>query len=205
MKHTLSELFDLLSGLPDPHGFPLRALMAGIAEAESRGDPDFWIAHDPPSKPHAGPSSGVYSVHQPAWPAVYAATEAVRLDPNLSDGEKIVRMTELARPIMVDGLTAAIEASRTLAARGIKTTALETALFVDAAWQTGAGHLASWARSTSTGDPREIVNPARTVAVEVALRTLAHEALEVAPGIVVALGTFAAFGLAAFALSQWRT
>lgn len=204
MRHSLVELFDLMADLPDPHGFPLRALMAGIAEAESRGDPDSWVAHDPPTNPRAAPSSGLYSVHATAWPSVYAATESVRLNGSLSDEEKIVRMTELARPIMVDAISAALEASRTLASRRISIGMLDTALFVDAAWQSGAGRLVSWSHSTRTGDPREIVNPARTVAVEVALRSLAHEALEVAPGIVIALGALGTLGLGAFLLSRWN-
>lgn len=203
MRHSLLQVYDLLSGLPDPGGFPLRALMAGIAMAESGGNPNAWVAHDPPSNPRASPSSGLYQVHQAAWPEIYDQTERVR-GSSLSDEEKIVRMTELAKPIMAEILNASLKATRVLRARGIRVTPLQSALFVDAAWQAGAGNLARWAASTSTGDPREIVNPSRTVAVEVVLRRLASQALGVAPAMGEALGVLAVFGFAVLVLSQWK-
>lgn len=204
MRHRLPELVGLMgdAGLSDPDGFPLRALMAAIGEAESEGDPNAWVAHDPPTNPKAGPSSGLYQVHQPYWPTIYRDTEAVRLDPSLSDADKIVFMTELAKPIMANMLSAAMAAARTLAARGIPAGALNTALFVDAAWQSGGDHLARWAQHTRTGDPREIVNATRTINLEASLRDLAAGPLGVTSGLLVAAGVFGAFGLAALVLSQ---
>lgn len=178
--------------LPDPKGFPLRALMAVIAEAESGGDPDTWVAHDPPDDPRAEPSSGLFQVHRPDWPLIYSRTEAIRLSP-ISDEEKIHLMTEAARPVMADMLASALRATRTLQGRGFAVDVLTTALFVDAAWQSGGPHLEAWATRTSTGDAREIVNPKRTVAIEVALRNLAHEALGTSPALSVFVGVAGAF------------
>ena len=169
--------------------------------AESSGDPNAWVPHDPPSNPKASPSSGLYQVHQAAWPEIYEETERVRRSA-LSDEAKIVRMTELARPIMADALAAAGTATRTLSLRGIAVNPLNTALFVDAAWQAGAGHLARWASSTRSGDPRGIVNAKRTVEVEVALRRLAADVLEVASDASVAFGVLAAFAIVGLVLFQ---
>lgn len=205
MRHSLPEIYELMSAIPEPSGFPLRALMAGIAEAESRGNPLAWIPHDPPANLKAGPSSGLFQVHQPDWPEVYAATERVRLEAGLSEEEKIVRMTDLVRPIMADAVRAAVEASRVLASRGIHVGALEMALFVDATWQIGAPHLARWARTTHTGDARTIVNWARTVGLEVALRDVASDSLGIAPGIAVAGAVVGVFAILGLALSQWKT
>jgi hypothetical protein len=205
-NHSLTELYGLMgtAGLPDPQGFPLRALMAGIAEAESLGDPHAWIPHDPPSRPNAPPSSGIFQVNQGIWPAIYEATERVRNDRSTTDEEKILAMTALVKPILMDDLTAALAAARTLATRGVKVTLLNTALFVDAAWQTGAGHLAKWAVSTKSGDPHEIVNPTRTVAIEVALRNLASEALGVSSGVEVAVAVLGGVLIAVFVLAKWN-
>lgn len=191
-----------MSGVPETGGFPVRALLAGIAEAESGGDPSAWVAHDPPTNPKAAPSSGLFQVHRSDWPTLYDETERVRLDPTLSDEEKISRMTEIAGPILKDGLQAALEAARVLERRGIAADVLRVALFVDAAWQTGAGHLLRWAHSTRTGDPREIVNAKRTVKIEVALRNLAAEAVAAAPAILVAFGVLIGFGFAAWLISK---
>lgn len=200
MRHSLTELYDLID-LPDPQGFPLRALGASIAEAESAGDPLAFVAHDPP--PKGAPSTGLFMVHQPAYPEIFAATEAVRTDPSLTDEEKIARMTDLARPILADMLSSAVTATRILQARGLPTNMLSTALFVDAAWQTGGSHLLAWAHSTATGNPSEIVNHSRTIAIEVALRDLAHEALGVAPGLAVAAAFIGGLIAAGTALAFW--
>lgn len=204
MKHGFSELLDLVSaaGLRDPDGFPTRALMAAIAMAESRGDPSAWVAHDPPTNPNAGPSSGLFMVHQPDWPAIYRDTEAVRTDPSLSDAQKIVFMTDLAKPILADAINGALRASHLLSLRGLPTGLLETALFVDAAWQTGSPHLALWATRTATGDPREIVNAARTLDLEATLRDRAGVALGVTSGLLVTAGVVGGFLVGALLLSQ---
>lgn len=207
MKHSLAEIYSLVSeaGILDPGGFPLRATVAAIAMEESRGNPNAWAQHDPPTSSTAPPSSGLYQVHRSAWPEIYEQTERVRLAPHLSDKEKILGMTELVKPIISYALDAAGDAARTLAARGFRVSPLHLALYIDATWQAGAGHLARWAQRTRTGDPREIVNRERTVRAEVSLRHLAFRALEVAPDIAIILGVLAAFGLIAYAMSQWKT
>ena len=202
MKHGLIELYELIGGvLGDPSGFPLRAVMTGIAFEESHGDPLAFVLHDGRDR---SPSTGLYMVHQPAWPEIYAATEAVRTEADgpSSDEWKIQEMTRLAEPILADALKAAVAAGHTLNSRGFSTTVLDTALFVDAAWQTGSPHLSAWARSTKTGDPREIVNPSRTVSIEAALRDLAHGELGVVPGVGVALSILGGLAAGALVLSM---
>lgn len=206
MRHSLPEIYNLVSSeLPEPGGFPLRALMSGVAVAEG-GDPDAWVAHDPPSNPNAAPSSGLYQVNRGSYPKIYDQTEQVRLHPGLSDEEKILAMTELVKPIVSEMLNAALSATHLLATRGIAVDPLNTALFVDAAWQSGAGHLEQWARRTRTGDPREIVNPPRTNAVEAILRSLASQTLGVVPGAAVAallVGGLLVGGLVLSKLDDW--
>ena len=51
MRHSLAELLRLVSaaGVRDmADGFPLRATLAAIAQAESSGDPNAWVERDPP-------------------------------------------------------------------------------------------------------------------------------------------------------------
>lgn len=205
MKHTLAEIDGWVSaaGVRDPDGFPLRATLAAIGQAEG-ADPNAWVAHDPPKSATAPPSSGLFQVHRGAWPEIYEQTERVRLAA-IPDRDKGIAMAELVKPILADAFRHAALATRILGDRGIRVTPLETALFIDATWQAGGPHLLAWAQRTRTGDPREIVNPSRTVDVEVALRKLAGEELGLAPGIGLVLGVLAAFGLAAVVLSQWET
>lgn len=206
MKHSLPELLARITeaGVRDPaDGFPLRATMAAIAQAEG-ADPNAWTEHDPPTSATSPPSSGLFQVHLAAWPTIYAETERVRHAP-LGDRDKILAMTAMVKPIIADAFAAAVAAEARLESRGIEPTPLRRALMMDAVWQAGAPHLAHWARTTRTGDAREIVNPQRTIDVEVALRSLAPGALEITAGAGLLLGVLAAFGLAAFALSRWKT
>ena len=206
MRFSLGDIYSIVSesGLKDPSGFPLRAVMASIGHAEGAGDPNAFVAHDPPSDPNAPPSSGLYQVHRGSWPEIFEKTERIRLS-LLSDRDKVMGMTELVRPIIADALHAAARANRVLAARGIRVNPLDMALFIDATWQAGAGHLERWARRTTTGDPREIVNPRRTAAVEVSLRRLASQALGLDGSYGMVLGALVAFGLAAYIMSQWKS
>ena len=206
MKHTLAEIFEIVTaaGLEDAGGFPLRATMAAIAFAESGGDPDAFVEHDPPTSLTAAPSSGMYQVNRRWWAEIFAATERVRLNPALSDAEKMIRQTQLVRPIMADALRAASNAARTLQSRNVYVDVLNTALFVNATWQAGADNVAAWSRTTRTGDPREIVNPKRSVDVEVDIRKLAGSAVGASSAFVTALGLLAAFGFVGAILSRWR-
>lgn len=204
MKHSLGELFALVSaaGIGDPGGFPLRATLAAIASAEG-GDPNAWVEHDPPSSATAPPSSGLYQVNRGSWPEIYEQTERVRRAP-ISDKEKILGMTALVQPIVLDALQTAATATRTLAERGIRVSLLHAALFMDATWQAGSGHLARWSKRTRTGDPSEIVNPTRTASVEASLRRLAPSVFNVASDVALVLGVVGLFGLAALILSRWK-
>lgn len=205
MRHSLAELYAWVSaaGVRDPDGFPLRATLAAIGQAEG-ADPNAWTAHDPPKSATAPPSSGLFQVHRGSWPVIYEHTELVRRAP-LSDRDKAIGMTELVKPILEDAYAHALLAARILAERGIAGSPLDTALFIDAAWQTGGPNLLAWARRTRRGDPREIVNPTRTVDVEVALRTLAGDELGLVQGAGLLLGILAGFALAGVVLSQWET
>ena len=202
MKHSLAEIFSIINdaGVRDLGGFPLRATLAAIALGEG-ADPNAWVEHDPPTSSTAPPSSGLYQVNRRAWPQIYENTERVRLAA-LSDRDKMLAMTVLVKPIAVHMLEGALEASDILAERGFKATRLQQALFMDAAWQAGAGGLAAWARRTRTGDPREIVNAPRTIAAEVSLRKLAGEALGLASGEGILIGLLVAAGLFAVVMSQ---
>ena len=79
------------------------------------------------------------------------------------------------------------------------------ALFIDATWQAGSGHLAKWAQRTKTGNPREIINPGRSLAIEAILRKIAPESLGLVPLAGISLGVLVLLGIAAYALSQWKT
>ena len=206
MRLSLADLHATIrqSGLPELQGLPTSAIMAAIAAAEG-GDPEAWVEHDPPRSSRAPPSSGLYQVNRGSWPEIYEATEQVRLDTTLSDRQKVVRMTDLARPILADALETAAAAQRTLAARGMPPAPLQVALFVNATWQAGSDNVLEWARRTVTGNPGEIVNPKRALAVAASLRHLAADALGLIPGAGMILGVFALFGLAAFAVSQLET
>lgn len=205
MRRTLPEIYAAVTdaGLRDlGDGFPLRAVMAAIAEAEG-ADPNAWVAHDPPSSETAPPSSGLYQVNRRWWPRIYEDTERVRRAP-IPDRDKMIAMTVLVEPIIVDALQHARRARVILAERGIPTSDLQQALFVNAAWQAGGPYLLEWARRTKRGDPRELVNPERAIAVETSLRGIAGEALGLMPGAGLLLGTLVLLGLGAFALSQWK-
>lgn len=205
MIHRLPELQSLIkqAGVPEPDGFPIPAILAAIAKAESNGDPNAWVAHDPPSNPRAAPSSGLYQIHRPFWPEAYEQTELVRTNPSMRDREKIVEMTRLAKPVLIDALETAARASRILASRGFRVTPLQSALFMNATWQAGADNVIEWAKGTRTGDARMIVNPSRAVDVEVSLRQLAAGAIGVAPGAGLLLGVVAVFGVAALLVAAW--
>lgn len=206
MKHSLETIYRIITeaGIGDPAGFPLRAALATIAVGEG-GDPNAWVEHDPPRDPLAPPSSGLYQVHRRAWPKIYEEMETIRRAP-LSDREKILAMTLLVRPIALHMLEAAFRATQILADRGLPISRLNTALFMDAAWQTGAEGLYEWARRTRSGNPREIVNAPRSLAAEVSLRQLAGDALEASvPSAGLLLGALLALVLVGYALSHWET
>ena len=205
MRQSLPAILDAITaaGVRDRDGFPLRATMAAIAQAEG-ADPNAWVEHDPPTSRNAPPASGLYQVHRGSWPKIYADTERIR-HARISDRDKMIAMTVLVEPIIEDAYRTAVTTAQTLGRRGIVTTFFDWALFMDATWQAGSPHLAEWAQRTRRGDARTIVNPPRAIRVEVALRKLAADELGVAPGMGVAVGVLFALGLAAWALSQWET
>ena len=63
MTRSVDEIYAVLAAVvQDPGGFPLRATMAAVANAESNGNPNAYVPHDPPTNPDAAPSSGALSL-----------------------------------------------------------------------------------------------------------------------------------------------